>query len=80
MADKNKMHEYYSRPVEMGKWDGFKQFLWNGETSECLGRTGGSWGKCQIPTFSATFFREVLTRVDYVTRGEGKNMEDSCST
>jgi Sodium / potassium ATPase beta chain len=60
MADKNKMHEYYSRPVEMGKWDGFKQFLWNGETSECLGRTGGSWGKCQIPTFSELFFGKSL--------------------
>jgi Sodium / potassium ATPase beta chain len=59
MADKNKMHEYYSRPVELGKWDGFKQFLWNGETSECLGRTGGSWGKCQAmrnPNFQRNFF------------------------
>ena len=46
MADKNKMHEYYSKPAQLGKWEGFKQFLWNSETSECLGRTGGSWGKC----------------------------------
>jgi len=45
MADKNKQGEYYSRPAKLGKWEGFKQFLWNSETSECLGRTGGSWGK-----------------------------------
>lgn len=45
MADKNKLGEFYTRPAELGKWEGFKQFLWNGETSECLGRTGGSWGK-----------------------------------
>lgn len=45
MADKNKLTEYYTRPTKLGKWEGFKQFLWNGETSECLGRTGGSWAK-----------------------------------
>lgn len=50
MADKNKMQEFYTRPKEMGKWEGFKVFLWNSETSECLGRTGGSWGK--LTTFS----------------------------
>lgn len=45
MADKNKQGEYYSRPAKLGKWEGFKQFLWNSETSELLGRTGGSWAK-----------------------------------
>lgn len=45
MADKNKLGEFYTRPAKLGKWEGFKQFLWNGETSECLGRTGGSWSK-----------------------------------
>ena len=45
MADKNKQGEYYSRPAKLGKWEGFKQFIWNSETSEMLGRTGGSWGK-----------------------------------
>lgn len=44
MADK-KVSEYYSPPVKMGKWEGFKKFLWNSETSQCLGRTGSSWGK-----------------------------------
>lgn len=55
MADKNKNGEYYTRPTELGAWDGFKQFLWNGETSECLGRTGGSWGKWQQDPFSSQF-------------------------
>lgn len=55
MADKNKLGEFYTRPKELGKWEGFKQFLWNSETSECLGRTGGSWGKSQF------FFREILS-------------------
>lgn len=47
MADnKNKVGEFYTRPIKLGKWEGFKQFLWNGETSQFLGRTAGSWGKC----------------------------------
>lgn len=28
-----------------GDEGGFGKFLWNGETGELLGRTGGSWGK-----------------------------------
>lgn len=59
MADKNKVGDYYTRPTKLGKWDGFKQFLWNGETSECLGRTGGSWGK-SLKSFDSGFFREIL--------------------
>lgn len=55
MADKNKVGEFYTRPAELGKWEGFTKFLWNGETSECLGRTGGSWGKSK-----EIIFREVL--------------------
>lgn len=46
MADK-KDGQYPMRPKELGKWEGFKQFLYNSETSEFLGRTGGSWGKLQ---------------------------------
>lgn len=45
MADKNKQGDFYTRPVELGKWEGFKTFLWNGETSQFCGRTGSSWGK-----------------------------------
>lgn len=51
MADKNKQGDFYSRPKEIGAWDGFKQFLWNSETSECLGRTGSSWGKLKKSKF-----------------------------
>uniref|UniRef100_A0A0A1WGW0 Sodium/potassium-transporting ATPase subunit beta-2 n=1 Tax=Zeugodacus cucurbitae TaxID=28588 RepID=A0A0A1WGW0_ZEUCU len=45
MADKKIAEQYYSPPPKMGKWEGFKKFLWNSETSQCLGRTGGSWAK-----------------------------------
>lgn len=45
MADKKIAEQYYSPPPKMGKWEGFKKFIWNSETSQCLGRTGGSWGK-----------------------------------
>ncbi|XP_023172302.1 sodium/potassium-transporting ATPase subunit beta-2 isoform X1 [Drosophila hydei] len=44
MADK-KIGEYYAPPPKMGKWEGFKKFIWNSETSQCLGRTGSSWAK-----------------------------------
>jgi Sodium / potassium ATPase beta chain len=61
MADKNKIGEYYTRPKELGKWEGFKVFLWNSETSECLGRTGGSWGKLTYITNEiSTIFWEIL--------------------
>lgn len=56
MADKNKMGEFYTRPKELGKWEGFKVFLWNSETSECLGRTGGSWGKLTAKIYQPFFF------------------------
>jgi len=45
MADKKIETQYYSRPPVLGKWEGFKQFLWNSETSQFLGRTGSSWAK-----------------------------------
>lgn len=54
MADK-KNEQYYAPPPKMGKWEGFKTFLWNSETSQCLGRTGGSWGK-SIQIFISLFF------------------------
>lgn len=46
MADKNKSGDFYNRPVQLGAWAGFKQFLWNSETSQVMGRTSGSWGEC----------------------------------
>lgn len=49
MADKNKSGgdflTTYKRPEKLGAWEGTKQFLWNGETSQFMGRTSGSWGK-----------------------------------
>jgi sodium/potassium-transporting ATPase subunit beta len=76
MADKNKVQEYYSRPVTLGKWEGFKQFLWNSETSECLGRTGGSWAK--ILFFYVIFYAALagffaaMLAVFYQTLDESK--------
>lgn len=62
MADKNKLGEFYTRPAKLGKWEGFKQFLWNSETSECLGRTGSSWGKLLF-SLSNLFFGKSLWSV-----------------
>lgn len=45
MADKKTAEQYYAPPPKLGKWEGFKLFLWNSETSQCLGRTGSSWAK-----------------------------------
>lgn len=45
MADKKIAEQYYSPPPKLGKWEGFRKFLWNSETSQCLGRTGSSWAK-----------------------------------
>jgi hypothetical protein len=90
MADKSKMEQYPTRPKEMGKWEGFKAFLWNSETSECLGRTGSSWGKCQkFVEKNKTFFNRILMRVLYgimlrnkknFFRLEGKKHGRLCST
>lgn len=43
MADTKQ--QFYSPPPKLGKWEGFKLFLWNSETNQFLGRTAGSWGK-----------------------------------
>lgn len=45
MADKNKPGDYFNRPEKLGAWSGFKQFLWNPDTSQFMGRTSGSWGE-----------------------------------
>lgn len=45
MADKKVAEQYYTRPPKLSGWESFKQFLWNGETSQFMGRTAGSWGK-----------------------------------
>lgn len=59
MADKKQVEQqYYSRPPKLGKWEGFKQFLWNSETSQFMGRTGSSWGKSLF--FVSFFFLERM--------------------
>ncbi|XP_054282420.1 sodium/potassium-transporting ATPase subunit beta-2 [Macrosteles quadrilineatus] len=47
MADKTGQlkEQYYTPPPKLGKWEGFKIFLWNSETGQFLGRTAGSWAK-----------------------------------
>lgn len=45
MADKKVAEQYYTPPPKLGNWEGFKVFLWNGETGQCMGRTAGSWGE-----------------------------------
>ncbi|KAF4527772.1 hypothetical protein B566_EDAN015828 [Ephemera danica] len=37
--------QYYMPPPKIGKWEGFKKFIWNSESSQFLGRTGASWAK-----------------------------------
>lgn len=32
---------------------GFKEYMWNGEKGECMGRTGRSWGKFALSTLRA---------------------------
>ncbi|KAK0160097.1 hypothetical protein PV328_007539 [Microctonus aethiopoides] len=45
MEDKGKVEQYYTPPPKLGKWEGFRIFLWNSETGQFLGRTGASWAK-----------------------------------
>ena len=41
-------YKFAIKPEEKTGWEGFKQFLWNSETSEFLGRTGMSWCKYSL--------------------------------
>jgi hypothetical protein len=37
--------QFAQKPVTKPGWEGIKEFIWNTETSEFLGRTGCSWCK-----------------------------------
>jgi sodium/potassium-transporting ATPase subunit beta len=41
-------YQFAIKPVEKPGWEGFKEFIWNTETSEFLGRTGISWLKITV--------------------------------
>ncbi|XP_066258505.1 sodium/potassium-transporting ATPase subunit beta-2-like [Euwallacea similis] len=58
MADKKPEGQFYTRPPKLGKWESLRIFLWNSETKQFLGRTGGSWVK--ILLFYVIFYA-VLT-------------------
>ena len=51
-------YKFATKPVELTGWEGFKQFLWNSETSEFLGRTGMSW--CKFSLFSIILVTSLL--------------------
>lgn len=56
MAEKP-VEQYYLPPPKLGKWEGFRTFLWNSETSQFLGRTGSSWAK--ILLFYVLFYASL---------------------
>lgn len=57
MAEK-KPEQYYTPPPKLGKWEGFRIFLWNSETNQFLGRTGSSWAK--IILFYVIFYTVLI--------------------
>ena len=41
-------YQFAIKPEEKPGWEGVKEFIWNTETSEFLGRTARSWRKLRI--------------------------------
>ncbi|KAK7865071.1 hypothetical protein R5R35_008414 [Gryllus longicercus] len=56
MAEKT-VEQYYLPPPKVGRWEGFRTFLWNSETHQFLGRTGASWAK--ILLFYVLFYASL---------------------
>ena len=43
--------QFAQKPETKPGWEGFKEFIWNSEKSEFLGRTGCSWCKYPLITY-----------------------------
>ncbi|CAD1481159.1 unnamed protein product, partial [Heterotrigona itama] len=76
-----KVEQFYTPPPKLGKWEGFRVFLWNSETGQFLGRTGASWasanrlGKCYVGClFLYKFFNKRKVRC-YPLRLEDGNIQ-----
>ena len=57
-------YQFAIKPVEKPGWEGFKEFIWNTETSEFLGRTGISWCKYIPRNFQEK--RDIFKIMKYV--------------
>ena len=48
MAEDSKLDEWHDAYMKRGTKEDFRQFLWNPEKREVLGRTGKRWGMFNI--------------------------------
>lgn len=58
-----KVEQYYTPPPKLGKWEGFRVFVWNSETGQFLGRTGASWGESS--SLAAVHFTAVYSAISF---------------